>query len=270
LFWLLALAGWLYQIKNTSTQPIHRTFVIAFVIASFISICPGFFFRQHYFILLLPAISLMFGYGVFSIADVLLKKIHQLKSRLLVAGALVVATIATLLFQEKQILFELPPSIASHIIYGENPFPESQVLADSLQKWTKKDDKVAILGSEPQIFFYSHRRSASKFIYTYALVEKQPFASSMQKEMIREIETAKPEYIVFVNIYRSWLFKKGCAKEILAWFQKYQKDHYQIIGRAEILQADKTMYIWRKQAEEYNPQSSNWLAVFKCNDCIAK
>lgn len=37
------------------------------------------------------------------------------------------------------------------------------------------------------------------------LMENQPYALKMQKEMIGEIEAAKPRYLVFVNIFTSWL-----------------------------------------------------------------
>ncbi|MHC4258827.1 MAG: glycosyltransferase family 39 protein, partial [Planctomycetota bacterium] len=36
-------------------------FVAGFVLFSFLAVCPGFYFRQHYFILLLPAVALLTG-----------------------------------------------------------------------------------------------------------------------------------------------------------------------------------------------------------------
>jgi hypothetical protein len=57
-----------------------------------------------------------------------------------------------------------------------------------------------VIGSEPEIYFYAYRRSASGYIYMYYLTEPQRFATQMLDEMIREIEQAKPEYIL---IYRN-------------------------------------------------------------------
>jgi len=45
-----------------------------------------------------------------------------------------------------------------------------------------------VLGSEPQIYFYSGRRSATGYLYMYSLTEEQKYALRMQKEMIGEIE----------------------------------------------------------------------------------
>ena len=46
---------------------------------------------------------------------------------------------------------------------------------------------MAVLGSEPEIYFLARRHSATGYIYTYGLMEAQPFARRMQDEMIREI-----------------------------------------------------------------------------------
>jgi hypothetical protein len=64
---------------------------------------------------------------------------------------------------------------------------------------------VAVLGSEPEIYFYAQRHSATGYIYTYALTEEQAYASTMQREFIREVESAVPEFVVYVLIEPSWL-----------------------------------------------------------------
>ena len=52
--------------------------------------------------------------------------------------------------------------------------------------------RIAVIGSEPQIYFYAHRRSASGFIYVYDLVQLHRYAGPFQREMIGEIERAQP------------------------------------------------------------------------------
>ena len=89
---------------------------------------------------------------------------------------------------DKQIFFEASPVDACRIIYPESPFTESIRIADYLRQHTSPDDTIAVLGSEPQIYFYSSRHSATGYIYTYGLMEPQKYAQQMQQEMIREIE----------------------------------------------------------------------------------
>ena len=60
-------------------------------------------------------------------------------------------------------------------------------------------------GSEPQIYFYSHRHSATGYIYTYPLMEPQKYARQMQSEMIHEIESAQPKYLISITMSLSWL-----------------------------------------------------------------
>ena len=60
---------------------------------------------------------------------------------------------------------------------------------------TDKEDSVAVMGSEPQVFFYAKRISATGYIYMYPLMERNDFASAMQVQAIKQIEKAKPKVI---------------------------------------------------------------------------
>ena len=57
-----------------------------------------------------------------------------------------------------------------------------------------------MFGSEPQIFFYARRHSATGYIYTYSLMEKHDYALAMQKEMIAEVESSKPKFLIDVQV----------------------------------------------------------------------
>ena len=85
-------------------------------------------------------------------------------------------------------------------LYRTNPTVEAVDIARYIKKNSSPEDKIAILGSEPEILFYSDRLSATGYIYTYNMVEDHAYNLKMQEEMISEIENAKPSYIVFVNV----------------------------------------------------------------------
>lgn len=262
LFWLLGLAG-VISLLFDKTSSARSFFVITFLIFSFASICPGFYFREHYFILLLPAVSLLSGIGVNAILDLAAKINVPGRIRPFIFYTIIGAAVIISLFTERRILFHLTPEKVSRYIYGGNPFPESCVIADSLKAWTSPDEKIAVVGSEPQIFFYSHRRSATGYIYTYALMEYHPFALRMQEEMIREIESVSPKYLVYVNAEISWLVRPHSYTKIFEWFNAYQKASYEIAGVADIVSAENTVYAWGNDARRYSPRSSCWVAVFK-------
>ena len=73
---------------------------------------------------------------------------------------------------ERDFFFELPLGQANVLINGTNPFPESVKIGDYIREHSNPDDKIAVLGSEPQIYFYSKRLSATGYIYTYGLMER--------------------------------------------------------------------------------------------------
>ena len=118
---------------------------------------------------------------------------------------------------QKDFFFTLPVFKATKLVYGSNPFVESLEVAKYIREHSQKDDRVAVLGSEPQIYFYAQRRSATRHIYMYPLMEKHILAHEMQLELIREIENSQPKFIVLVNVAWSWLFKKDSSPLLWAW-----------------------------------------------------
>jgi hypothetical protein len=77
------------------------------------------------------------------------------------------------------------------------------------------------MGSEPEIYFLSGRRSASGHIYMYPLMEEHPYALKMQNEMIAEIERVRPEYVIYIDDELSWLPRGGSERKIVDWWNDY-------------------------------------------------
>lgn len=130
-------------------------------------------------------------------------------------------------FSQRAHFFSLSPNNYSRAIYGENPFIESQLVASYIREHSSADARVAVIGSEPEIYFYARRHSATGYIYTYALMENQPYAARMQQEMAREIEAAKPAFIVLVAYKYSWLGRDDSSNDIFDWEAKYTREFYE-------------------------------------------
>ena len=141
--------------------------------------------------------------------------------------------------------------------YGVNPFFESFTIADYIERNTGKMDDVAVLGSEPQIYFYSKRRSVTPYIYMYPLMEVHKYALNMQKNMIRDIESAQPAYLVFVNIPTSWSPWGESERLVFDWFKEYNRG-YDVVGVAEISPFEPTRYCWGDEARVYDPGEHPW------------
>jgi hypothetical protein len=143
-------------------------------------------------------------------------------------------TLGLPIFWEKKLFFVLSPVEASRMIYSDNPFAESVKIADYLREHTSRDDSIAVLGSEPEIYFYAQRHSATGYIYTYGLMEPQKYAGQMQEEMIREIERARPKYLISVVMFYSWLWRPGSERLIFTWANEYTAQNYFAAGLVNI------------------------------------
>ena len=190
--------------------------------------------------LILPAISLFIGIAINQLSDLAVKYTSGVTR--FIPLFLLGAALGLALFQEKKIFFEASPVEVCRIIYKANPFPESIRIAEYLREHTSPDDTIAVLGSEPQIYFYSHRHSATGYIYTYSLMEQQPYALRMQREMIDEISRSRPKYLVFVGIDVSWLRTPGSERLIFNWLNEYAEENYSLSGLVNLVSPDRTDY----------------------------
>ena len=128
------------------------------------------------------------------------------------------------------------------MIYPESAFPEALRIGDYLREHTNPDDTIAVLGSEPEIYFYSQRHSATGYIYTYPLMEPQKYARQMQEEMIREIERANPKYLVSVTMNDSWYRGPGSDPKIFSWANEYIAKNYSPAGFVNITSPETEYY----------------------------
>ncbi len=258
--WVIAAIGltafWWYPESRR-----HAAFIGGFLFFSFLAVCPGFMFRSHYFVLMLPAVALLAGLAIHSATKVLAAK-----------GGMALATIPATVFlaalgytviQQRALLFEADPVQVCQEVHGPNPFPEALVIAQYLDAHTAPDEPVVVLGSEPEIYFYAKRHSATGFIYMYGLMEHQKYALEMQKKMIGEIESARPQYLVMVQTGFSWLAAGGSPEDLsmTAWIDRFL-GRYELVGVAERV-GDHTEYRWGDEAKAYQVHSQDIVGVFK-------
>ena len=258
--WIMALAG-LVLIWWRRQNRFAAVFITGFLLCSFLAICPGLYFRLHYFVLMLPAIALLAGAAV---------EVVQMKwprARWLAYGVFAAVLLLSVVWQ-REFLFQMTPLQLARSMYGKSPFPEAVQIASYIQAHSAPGSRVAILGSEPEIPFYAHRLSATGHIYTYGLMEPQPYALTMQDEFIRDIEYSQPDYVVFVTYQSSWLqLTKISSLKILDWWAAYQPQRYkQIVGVADVISDSHTEYRWGADAGTYQLKSSVAVVVYQRTD----
>jgi 4-amino-4-deoxy-L-arabinose transferase-like glycosyltransferase len=262
-FWLLPWVGALMMWWDERLDADRRFWLASLFVFSLVSITVGFYFRQHYFIQLLPVLALLVAVAVSRSLHLLRK--DQSVELFLALGIIFVAALATggVLVSNGAIWFTHSPKKAVEQMYVTTLFDDTREAAKFIHENTKPGARIAVIGSEPQIYFYSGRRSASGHIYTYALMELHPYAKTMQEEMIRQIEETKPEYVVYVQNRYSWLMRNESEKKIFEWWEGYWGRNLDLV---------KTITTRQDAAElsETNPeaagQSGNMLLLLKRKD----
>jgi hypothetical protein len=206
---------------QNSKLPCPRFFLIGLLFCSIAATSVGFYFRGHYFILLLPALALLTGVAV-SRALYLLKHDHGIKL-FLAAGILVLFLVGAgaALIGHGSVWFAMSPAEASRHIYGGTLFSEAVRAGTYLKDHTAKATPIAVLGSEPEIYFYANRPSATGYIYMYPLMEGHDLAFRMQEQLIGELEQARPLYVVYVADNYSWLASPKSERRLDNWWRAY-------------------------------------------------
>ena len=259
--WIVSLLG-LILVPISKSWIQHRILFFSFFFFSFLTILPGFYFRPHYFITLLPAVALSIAAFFEIITHCIAGKI-KLPYSTIIGFLLFLLLIGTGVRANTNYLFKQNPETSCKQIYGSNPFAESVEIAEFLKKHTNAEDKIAVLGSEPQIYFYADRYAATGYLYTYGLMESHDYALLMQQEMIKEIEQNKPAFLLYINIGTSWLRGPNSNGFIFNWTNEYINKNYRLAGICEIFPDSIASLKVYEQLNNFKPQSQELIYLFE-------
>jgi hypothetical protein len=213
----------------------HGGFVASFFFFSLLAVCPGLYFRPHYFIMVLPAAALCAGIGVCAIREGLLKtRFGRWAGWLPVLYFAVVFGISVR--GQYKSYFHLDPVSLNQKIFGRDPFVEAVAAASYIKAHSSQQDTIGLFGSEPEICFYSARHCASSYLYTFPLTEKQKFAAQMQRDMMQQIQEARPEFLVYVDVAHSWGTKATLEenREFLDIAWAYAHHDYELVDQVAV------------------------------------
>ena len=225
----------------------HAGLVSSFAFFSDLAVCPGFYFRPHYYILVLPAAALCAGVAIASASETLRER--RFGRRLLWFPMLYFGVVFVISeHAEYRRYFHLDPVALVRKVQAGEAFPEAVGVGSYIKAHSTDQDTVGIFGSEPEICFYSARHCASSYLYVYPLMEKQRFAQQMQTNMMQQIRRARPRFLVYVDDNHSWGSKaqleanRGFVDDAWAFaHQGYElKDQVPIVGNPE--------HLWGMQA----------------------
>jgi 4-amino-4-deoxy-L-arabinose transferase-like glycosyltransferase len=236
-------------------------FTGVWLLFSVLSVVPGFYFRSHYFIPLLPVmgvcVAILFDF-------VNLKIVKHFNQISIVTSIVFVVLIIIGLNQKKEYFFTKSTLEVSKMLYPVCVFNESIPVAKYIKQNTDPNDKIFVLGSEPQIYFYANRKSATGYVYMYDLFFSHKYALNFQKEMAAEISKNQPKYIIFVQEASGWTVQPNTHRFILQWINQYiSRNHYYVVGVIDLVSPTNTEYAWNEEARSYKVKSKQYIHILK-------
>ena len=238
-WWALAAGAGLIFLIVDKAQRETKFVMICLLGFSLMALLASFYFFRHYFIVLLPVATLLVAVAVRGAARGAGWK---------VAGGAFALACAAFIFVNRAVWFELTPQAVCRSLYQGEPFPEAVEIARYIREHSAKGDLIAILGSEPEIYFYAHRHSASGYMYMYDLMKLSPYAPAMQTELRHDIEAAKPLYLVMVYAPTSWARTINSDPALFGWSNGYARQYYDLAGEVVFSGPDRTDYFWGPDA----------------------
>jgi hypothetical protein len=261
LLWIVAGIGITTIFWNDKSRR-NGYFLLCFFFFSFLTICPGFYFRDHYFITLLPAVAMLAGVA----ATASIQWLHEKKIAPIIRIIPVFVIATAIIYPVVKLgdfFFKATPVEACRLMYGLNPFPESIEIGEYIKNHSTQDDRIVIIGSEPQIYFYADRKAATGYIYTYRLMRAHKYASKMQLDMIKEIEASRPQYAVLVTVPASWVRKPESDTTIIKWSETYFNQNYTTVGLIDAVSENAYKVYWDEEAGRNKPLSTYSVFVMK-------
>jgi hypothetical protein len=262
-FWIISFIGSI-SIFFTSLSLWKKIAVAGFNVAGFITVVPGYHFYGHYFLQWIPAVSISAAAFIFSIYDILQNRFRLKVLAFIISMGTIVIAVVLNLKDLNEYYFNPDYTRLLKTVYGENPFPESKVIADKLNTMMKPEDKLAVFGTEIQMYVYTNKKSPSRFAGSGALLEF-PTAQNKawQQEFMSDVEKAAPKFLVFFNHPYSWMVSSKTENLIFPWFDNFAKN-YKTIGFAE-MNENGTKYVWEPNVDMTNhpPKSQFTVYVFE-------
>lgn len=241
-----------------------KIIIISFGLFSFLTIVPGYYFYGHYWLQLLPGLAILAGATFYAIQQFVKNKLN-IQTPIVTYVYLALFTIICYTHLNKYKNYYYKPNYEQimRTTYGNNPFPETMEISKKLNTLMKPEDKIAVVGSEPELFVYLNKTSPTRHIFFSTIVADVPQHKDWQREFVKDVEAAKPKYIVYYNIPISLLVQANTDKYVFDWANKYIPENYNLIGLSDMPDGQRATYAWKEELNTYKPLSQNLIYIYE-------
>jgi hypothetical protein len=220
------------------------------LVASLAGVAIGWQFRGHYFVQAVPALAACAGIGLAAG----LRWLGGLGAVGVAAAAVGagLAGVALPTLASREVFGAGSPEQVARAAYGLNPFPEAETIAAHVAAGSEPGESVYVVGSEPQIPFLAARPSATRYIIFYPLTGGYEDSLERQRELLAEVEAARPRYVVWVNVATSLLVSEDTDLEVFRRSEAMLRGYrLELLARPE---PDGSRYAWVQ-----GPAAARWL-----------
>ncbi|HUB87529.1 MAG TPA: glycosyltransferase family 39 protein [Verrucomicrobiae bacterium] len=220
LVWLFSIAGFIVQAATGRKR--HFLFLLGWTISSGIGVCASGYFFPHYFQQILPVLCLTAAMGAEASVQFVRTRFFVWLGRVAMAVVLVMLPAIVI----APFLFVYSPAEAIEKIYPGNHFDVKRQLAARLAQITAPDDKVFVFGADPEILFYAHRVSATRYIFLFPLFGPYPDAKAEQMATTDEVMRHHPAAICYLP--NTLFFGSGTSQYLTQWTRKYMAENFRV------------------------------------------
>lgn len=216
-----------------------------------LSTASGWQFREQYFQLIIVPQSLLIAWSI------------RYTYHLLTRFGRTIITMYSVLFMllvlypfahmMKQFYF-ISPAMISKKLYGPQVFPMAQSIGEYIASQTSPVDKIFVLGTEQEIYFYSQRACSSPHITAYTLTYSYGQPLDRQREVVRSLWRDLPPYIVKINIASSMFDRPAIIKDNIIFEEVYKlvQEKYVLDGFGYVF-LDQDQLVLGREVKNYIP-----------------
>ena len=172
---------------------------ILYLILTIAGIFPGNRFYGQYWLPIFPALSLLTAFSLHS----LFTKWNKFSALILIIPLLLLIDYS----RNKNYFFAQDKHQEILKLYKGNPFEAMKKLSEYAKKIIKKDETFMVFGSEPQLYLYADKMPVTNHVFMGMMSRNTEKSKPFADEVIKDLETKKPDYILYNLVSYSWMLK---------------------------------------------------------------
>jgi hypothetical protein len=195
--------------------------VLALLAAGYVAAClPGQFW-PHYYYLLIPALVLAVSIAIWQVIAWIASILSLRGPTAIGANMLLYAIVPVLLlYSETRYYIAQPPFGITIHKYNSRDF-WGRGIGEKVRQLTQPDDTIFVYSNDASLYYYSHRRCASRYTMITGLRQSYAGAAQRRATLIAELETAPPRLILVLadeEPFEAWkVFLRKYYDEPIGW-----------------------------------------------------